>query len=290
MIPAAFEYHAPATLQEAIGLLQTHGDEAKILAGGHSLLPLLKLRFASPGHVVDIGRLPGLSYIREDGDTIAIGGLTTHRDIEHSDVLKAKVPLLPEAAREVADIAVRNRGTIGGSLAHADPAADYPAAVLALNAEIVVTGPNGQRTVPIAQWFVSLLTSALAPNEVLTEVRIPVPGAGSGGAYQKVPNMASHYALVGVAAQVKITADGRCESASIGVTGAAGVPFRASGAEAALAGQALDDATIANAAEAAWNGSGALSDIHASGEYRQHLVKVHTKRAVQRAAANAAAS
>ena len=287
MIPSTFEYHAPTSLQEAITLLQSHGDDAKLIAGGHSLLPILKLRFASPGHLIDIARLPGLSYIREDGGAIAIGALTTHHDIEISSLLKAKLPLLVEAAVEVADVQVRNRGTIGGSLAHADPAADYPAAVLALGASIVANGPSGARTIAVKDFFTAVLTSALSPDEVLTEVRIPVPGAKSGGAYQKVPNMASHYAIVGIAAQVTLGADGRVAAAGIGVTGAAGVPSRASAAEAALVGSSGDDAAIAGAAAAASDGISALSDIHASAEYRLHLVRVHTKRALKRAIANA---
>ncbi len=286
MIPAQFEYHAPSSLQEAIGLLQSHGDEAKVLAGGHSLLPLLKLRFAAPGHLVDITKIPGLAGIRDEGSSIVIGALTTHQEVESSSLLREKLPLLPEVVAEVADVQVRNRGTFGGSLAHADPAADIPAAALALDAEIMALGPGGSRTIRAADFFTGVLSSALGPDEILTEVRIPVPGGSTGYAYQKVPNMASHYAIVGVAARVTLSG-GTVGSAAIAVTGAAGVPYRASAAEAALAGRALDDAAFEAAAEAAANGVSALSDIHASAEYRLHLVRVHTRRALRRAAANA---
>ena len=231
MIPASFEYLRPTTVQEAIGLLRQHGDDAKVLAGGHSLLPMMKLRLAQPKYLVDIGRVPGLAYIRESGGNIAIGAMTTHTALEQSDLLRAKAPLVADVAAEIADVQVRNLGTIGGSLAHADPAADLPAACLALDAEMVASGPNGERTIKAENFFTGLFSSALHPGELLTEIRFPAPPAHSGGAYSNMPNPASHFAVVGVAAQLTLDGGGRCQAARIGVTGVSGTPFRAKGAE-----------------------------------------------------------
>ena len=287
MIATEFEYLAPSSLDEAISLLTTHGDEAKLLAGGHSLIPIMKLRLAQPKYLIDIGCLPGLSDIREDNGDIRVGGLVTHHTLETSDLLKSKLPLLPETAAHVADVQVRNRGTIGGSLVHADPAADLPAAALALGAELHVVGPGGKRTIKADDFFVGLLATAIAPNEILTEVRFPLPSPGTGAAYVKVPNKASHYAIVGVAAVVTMGNDGRCERARIGLTGVTHVPRRAEAAENALAGQALDDGAIAGAAALAADGIKALSDIHASAEFRLHLTRVMTGRALKLAASRA---
>src|SRR5437879_1460020 len=202
MIATEFDYLTPSSLDEAISLLTRHGDEAKLLAGGHSLIPIMKLRLAQPKFLIDIGRLAGLSVIHEDGGAISVGSLATHHAMETSELLKAKLPLLPETAAHVADVQVRNRGTIGGSLVHADPAADLPATALALGAELRVVGSKGQRTIKIDDFFVGLLATAIAPDEVLTEVRFPLQPAEAGAAYVKVPNKASHYAIVGVAAVV----------------------------------------------------------------------------------------
>ncbi|HEX4835997.1 MAG TPA: xanthine dehydrogenase family protein subunit M [bacterium] len=288
MIPAAFEYFAPTTVREALGLLEQHGDEAKILAGGHSLLPIMKFRLAQPKVVVDIGRIPGLDAIAAAADgKITIGALATHDALEHSAVLKEKCPLLPETAAVIGDMQVRNRGTIGGSLAHADPAADYPGTVLALDAEIVATGSKGSRTIPAREFFVDMLTTALRPVEIITEVRVPVLGRGTGTAYVKHPHPASGYAVVGVAAVLAVSG-GKCQRAAIGINGVSGKAYRAAAVEKALVGQALDEKIVAAAAAHATDGVEAQSDLYASSEFRAHLAAVYTKRAVLLAASRAA--
>jgi carbon-monoxide dehydrogenase medium subunit len=287
MIATEFEYLAPSSLDEAISLLTKHGDEAKLLAGGHSLIPIMKLRLAQPKFLIDIGQLPGLSVIHEDGGAISVGSLATHHAVETSELLKSKLPLLPETAAAVADVQVRNRGTIGGSLVHADPAADLPATALALGAELRVVGSKGQRTIKIDDFFVGLLATAIAPDEILTEVRFPLLPAKTGAAYAKVPNKASHYAIVGVAAVVTLGKDGRCEQARIGLTGVTHKPQRALAAESSLTGKTLDDRAIAEAAGLAADGIKALSDIHASAEFRLHLTKVMTGRALKLASSRA---
>jgi len=289
MLTREFEYFAPTTLDEAVSLLREHGDDAKLLAGGQSLVPIMKLRLAEPSCIIDLGRVPGLSYIKEDGGAIAIGPMTTHQMLETSDLLKTKLPLLPETAAQIADVQVRNRGTIGGSLAHADPAADLAAAVLALQAGILVAGPNGRRTIGADDFFQGVFTTAVNADEIVTEVRFPVPAARTGAAYVKMPNPASHFAIVGVAAVVTMGGDGRCQAARIGVSGVALTPFRATAAEAALVGSAVDDAAIGAAAEQAAVGVEALSDVHASAEFRLHLTKVYVKRALELAASRAVA-
>jgi carbon-monoxide dehydrogenase medium subunit len=287
MIATEFEYLAPLSLDEAISLLSKHGDEAKLLAGGHSLIPIMKLRLAQPKYLIDIGRLSGLADIREDGGAISVGSLVTHHAVETSELLKSKLPLLPETAAQVADVQVRNRGTIGGSLVHADPASDLPATALALGAEFRVVGPKGQRTIGVEDFFVGLLTTAIAPDEILTEVRFPPIPAKTGAAYVKVPNKASHYAIVGVAAVVTLGGDGRCQQARIGITGVTHKPQRAEAAEKALVSKALDAGAIEAAASLAADGIKALSDIHASAEFRLHLTKVMTGRALKLAASRA---
>lgn len=287
MIPSPFEYFAPSSLEEALSLLRQYGPEAKVMAGGQSLIPLMKLRLAQPKYLIDISRLAGLSYIREADGAIAIGPLTTHYLLESSDLLKAKLSLIPETAAVIADVQVRNRGTIGGSLSHADPAADLPAAALALGAELVATGPSGQRTIPADDFFVAMLTTALAPDEILTEVRLPLPPPGTGAAYRKVFNPASHYAIVGVAALVTLGSDRRCQQARIGLTGVSTKPLRATAAEESLVGKVLDDGVIAAAAERATQGVEAVGDIHASREFRLHLTKVYTQRALRQALSRA---
>jgi len=287
MIATEFEYLAPSSLDEAISLLTQHGDDAKVLAGGHSLIPIMKLRLAQPKFLIDIGQLPGLSEIREDNAAIAVGGLVTHHALETSELLKSKLPLLPETAAHVADVQVRNRGTIGGSLVHADPAADLPATALALGAELRVVGPKGQRTIKADDFFVGLLTTAIAPNEILTEVRFSLLPAKTGAAYVKVPNKASHYAIVGVAAVVTLGKNGHCEQARIGLTGVTHKPQHAVAAESSLAGKPLDDPAIAQAAGLAADGIKALSDIHASAEFRLHLTQVMTGRALKLAVSRA---
>ncbi|MDP9365997.1 MAG: xanthine dehydrogenase family protein subunit M, partial [Chloroflexota bacterium] len=239
MNPAAFDYHRAASVQDAVALLQQHPD-AKLLAGGHSLLPVLKLRLAEPPALVDIGRIPELRGVREEGAGLTIGALTTHHQLATDPLVRERAPLLAETAARVGDRQVRNRGTFGGTLAHADAAADYPAAVLALEAEIVARGPGGERTIPAADFFVAFLTTALAPDEILTEVRLPAPLPRSGTSYQKLANQASGYAVVGVAAVVALDEQGRCAEARVGITGAAERGLRATATEAALLGTSLD--------------------------------------------------
>jgi carbon-monoxide dehydrogenase medium subunit len=283
VIPAQFEYLRPGTATEAVDLLRTHGEDARLLAGGQSLLPLMKLRLASPRYLIDIGRLRELSYIREEGSTIRIGGLTTHADIEQSDLLQVRLPLLPEAAACIGDAQVRNRGTIGGSLAHAHPAADLAAVMLALEAEMVPQGIKGRRRVRAADFFVGMFATALQSDEMLVEICIPVLPSGTGAAYLKVEDKASHFAVVGVAAVVGMDSGGTCRFARIGVTGVGASPFRAGTAEAALMSKQLDQPTLAAAARHVVEGVQPLSDLFASGDYRAHLVQVYAARAVHEA-------
>ena len=277
MYPAPFEYHRPATLDETIALLVQHGDEAKLLAGGHSLIPAMKLRLAVPRFIVDIGRVTDLSYIRERGDGFAIGAMTTHYAVESSQMLRERCPLLPETAAHIGDVQVRNRGTIGGSLAHADPAGDWPAAILALDAELELAGPKGRRTVRAEAFFVDLLQTALASDEVLCEIR--VPASSRSVAYEKTEQKASGFALAGVAVVVGNLGDVR-----VGITGVGPKAYRANAVESALRGQAVPTAeAIARAARHAADGVDALGDIHATPEFRVHLAEINTQRALTRA-------
>lgn len=286
MFPATFEYFAPGTVKEAIALLSQHKD-AKVIAGGHSLIPAMKLRLAQPTALVDIGRIPELVGIQVGADGTTIGALTTHARIALSEEIRARCPALPEAAELIGDRQVRNRGTIGGSLVHADPAADYPAVMVALGAEMKVEGPSGVRTIKAADFFTGLMTTAIEPDEVLTQIHIPPPQPHSGCAYVKFPNPASRFAIVGVCAWLSLDDKGVCAKASIGVTGACATATRARSTEAALQGKFLDDANITSAVAKAAEGMDCLSDIHASAEYRTHLVKVFTEKAVKAAAARA---
>lgn len=281
MIPAQFNYEAPRTIDEALALLAANPDEAKILAGGHSLLPAMKLRLAQPGLLIDIGRIKDLAYIREEGNEIAIGATTTHYMLESSALLQKICPLLPDCASQIGDVQVRNKGTIGGSVAHSDPAGDWPAAVIALNAQIVVVGPNADRTINADDFFVDLLTTALTPGEILREIRVPKPSGRFSHSYQKVRHPASGFAVVGIAVAMRLGADGSCETASVGVTGVASKAYRAAAVEAAIKGQKLSEETIARAAAHATDGVDVNSDLYASEEYRRHLAQVYTKRALQ---------
>ena len=282
MIPAVFDYRAPTTIDEALSLLAANPDEAKILAGGHSLIPAMKLRLAQPGMLVDIGRIKDLAYIREQGDQIAIGAMTTHYQIESSALLQKICPLLPDCASHIGDVQVRNKGTIGGSVAHSDPAGDWPAAIIALNAQMVAVGANGERTINADDFFVDLLTTALTPGEILREIRVPKPSGRFVHSYQKVRHPASGFAVVGIAVAIRLAADGKCETASVGVTGVASKAYRAAAVEAALKGQQLNDQTIAQAAAHATDGVDANSDLYASEDYRRHLARVYTRRALQK--------
>jgi len=287
MIPSAFEYHAPKSLEEALKLLERHGDEAKLLAGGQSLLPLMKLRLASPRFVIDIGRLRGMNYIREEDGMIAIGALATHADVAASELLAQKCPLLSETAADIGDVQVRNRGTLGGSLAHADPAADYPAAILALDAEIVAATSGGARTIAARDFFVDMLTTQLRPGEILTQVRVPIQKGRTGSAFRKLYQPASGFAIVGVAARLSLGASGKIESAAIGVTGLGPKAFRAEAAEKALLGKKAGEKEFSSAAKLAPRGIEPLSDLHASANYRREMAIVFTRRALETAAARA---
>jgi carbon-monoxide dehydrogenase medium subunit len=284
MIAARFDYEAPTTLDQAVALLARNPDEAKILAGGHSLIPAMKLRLAQPQLLVDISRIKDLSYIREESDQILIGAMTTHYQLESSATLKQICPLLPECASHIGDVQVRNMGTIGGSLAHSDPAGDWPAAIIALGAELVAIGTSGERAIKADGFFVDLLTTALGPDEILREIRIKKPQGRFGQSYQKVHHPASGFAVVGVAVTLNLGPNGSCESAGVGITGVGSKAYRATTVEATLTGRPLDEQAIAGAASHACDGIDANSDLYASGEYRLHLVQVYARRAIQAAA------
>ncbi len=286
MIPAPFEYHRPSSVAEALQML-TRLPEAKLLAGGHSLLPMMKLRLVSPGHVVDLGRIEALRFIRREGQTVVIGALATHWMIESSDVVRSAVPLLAETAGRIGDVQVRNVGTIGGSLAHADPAADYPAAILALDAQMVVQSPRGRRTIPAGEFFRGLFSTALAADEILVEVRVPVPSGRTGSAYVKFPHPASGFAVVGVAALITVDGQGRCADARVGVTGVGPAAYRPTAVEDRLKAAVLDEKTVGAAAAPAADGVDVNEDLFASAEYRAHLTRVLTRRAVLAAAQRA---
>ena len=283
MYPASFDYHAPGSVQEAISLLGKLGDDAKLLAGGHSLIPMMKLRLAQPKHVIDLRKVPGLSGIKEDGGMISIGARTTHYQVESSNLLHSRCPVVSEAAATIGDPQVRNLGTIGGSLAHADPAADMPAAMIALGAEFVIEGARGRRTVKVDDFFKGLMLTAVGPEEILVEIRVPVPPAGSGASYMKFPHPASRFAVVGVCAAITVDAGGTCSKAGVGITGAGTRALRARGVEAGLTGKTLDQATIEAAAAKAADGVDVQADLQGSVEYKSHLLRVHARRAIEAA-------
>ena len=284
MYPAQFEYHTPGTVKEALDLLGRHKDDAKLLAGGHSLLPAMKLRLAQPKHLVDLRKISGLAGIKEEGGALVIGAMTTHYQVETSPVVKAKCPVLAAVAAQIGDPMVRNMGTIGGSLAHADPAADYPAAIIALGAEMVAEGAKGKRTIKADDFFKGLLTTALADDEILTEIRVPAAAANVKSAYMKFPHPASRFAVVGVAAVLTMDG-GKIGKASIGITGAGTKAVRATGVEGTIAGKAADAASIQAAAEKGPDGVDVQADLQGSEEYKKHLLKVFCKRAIEAAAA-----
>jgi carbon-monoxide dehydrogenase medium subunit len=286
MIPPAFDYVAPKTLAEAIALL-AQNPEAKVLAGGHSLIPLMKLRLASPALLVDINRLSELSYIREEGGWLKIGALTREVDLDESALVQQKYPLLADTTRVIADPLVRNMATVGGNLAHADPANDHPATMLAYGAQIVAAGPQGERVIPAEDFFLDAFQTALTHEEILTEIRIPAPRPGSGGAYMKVERKVGDFATAAVAAQITLDASGRIESAGIGLTNVGLTPIKATAAEAALKGQPPDEATLRRAAELAAEAAQPISDQRGSEEYKRSLVKTLTVRALRQAIARA---
>ena len=283
MIPASFDYHAPSSLADAIALLQRHGDQAKVLSGGQSLLPLLKLRVGAAGHLVDIGRIPGLEYIKEEGGFLKIGGRTRESMLERSDLVRSKYPILYDTALVIADPLVRNRATVGGNLAHADPANDHPATMLALGAEVVATGPGGERVIPIAEFFTGIFSTALAPDEILTEVRIPTPPARSGGAYVKLERKVGDFATAAAAAQVTLGAGGEVDRAGIGLTAVGPLPIKATEAEQFLVKKKPDAAAIAEAARLAASATSPTADRRGSVEYKRAMARVLTARALTRA-------
>jgi carbon-monoxide dehydrogenase medium subunit len=285
MIPAQFDYARANTLDEALSLL-AQNDDAKVLAGGHSLIPAMKLRLIQPPLIVDIGRIKDLSYVREADGQIQIGAATTHYQIESSELLKKICPLLPECAGHIGDVQVRNRGTIGGSVAHADPAGDWPAAIVALNAELVAVSKQGERVIKADDFFVDLLTTALEPGEILREIRISKP-VGVTQAYVKMHHPASGFAVVGVAANLSVGSERKCERASIGITGISAKAYRPAAVESSLNGATLNEQTIAAAAARADDGIDANGDLFASADYRRHLAQVYTRRAIQAAMARA---
>ncbi len=281
MYTQKFEYTAPKTLDEALHLL---ASGAKPLAGGMSLIPMMKLRLAAPEHLVDLGKLRDLNYIREAGGALHIGATTTHAELESSALLRQKCPLLAEAASAIGDVQVRNMGTIGGSVAHADPSADYPAALQALEAKLVLKGAKSERTVSAADFFVDAFTTSLEPNEIIREVIVPVEAADTGTCYQKMPQPASGFAIVGVAARVR-RSGGKIAFVRIGVTGLSNRSYRATAAEKELEGKAGSAAEIKSAVALVAQGVDANSDLHASAEFRRHLAAVHAARALTAALA-----
>ena len=287
MIPASFDYHAPQTLEEAVALLGQFPDEAKVLSGGQSLLPLLKLRLGSAGHLIDIGRIPGLEYIREEDGMLRIGGRTRESALERSELIRSRYPLLFDTTEVIADPLVRNLATVGGNLAHGDPANDHPATMLAYRAEVVATGPNGARTIPIDDFFLGLFATALVADEILTEIRVPMPEARSGGAYVKLERKVGDFATAAVAVQVTLAADGTVAKAGIGLTNAGPTPIRASAAEGLLTGKAPDDALIAEAAGAAGAAANPNADRRGTVDYKRNMTRVLAGRALQRALARA---
>jgi carbon-monoxide dehydrogenase medium subunit len=283
MIPSSFEYHRPTSVDEAVSLLQEHGEDASLLAGGHSLLPAMKLRLSAPEHLVDIGRIDTLREIRTDGGDVVIGAGATHHDVESSEAVVSGAPLLAQAAAVIGDVQVRNAGTVGGSLAHADPAADYPAAVLASEGTIEVLGSGGTRSIAAADFFVELFATALEPGEIITALRVPSIASGTGTAYLKFPHPASRFAVCGCAAAVNVDG-GTIGSARVAFNGIASAAFRDAGVESALAGSSANEDSVRAAVADAANGQELLADSFAGEDYRRQLARVYARRAVLAAA------
>jgi aerobic carbon-monoxide dehydrogenase medium subunit len=282
MIPGKFEYFSPTSVKEAVGLLGQYGPDAKVLAGGQSLIPAMRFRLAQPEILVDINRIDGLEYIREIDGYLAIGALTRESALEKSPLIRQKYPLLADTARVIADPLVRNMATVGGNLAHADPANDHPATMLAYNARIIAEGPGGEAVIPIDDFFVSLFETCLEKDQILKEIQIPTPPAGSGGCYLKIERKVGDYAVVGVAVQLTLE-DGLCKTIRIGLTNVSGTPMRAKAAEATLLGQPVHDMTFEMTGQAAAAESEPWADLRGSEEYKRDLVRVVTKRAIRKA-------
>jgi len=288
MIPATFEYHAPTSIIEASALLARFGEDAKILSGGQSLIPLMKLRLANPHHLVDINGIPGLSFIREADGFLRIGALTRESDLEESELIRTRYPLIHDTSQVIADPVVRNLATIGGNLAHADPANDHPATMLAAGAEIVAAGRGGERRLPIESFFTGPFATALKADEILTEIRVPVPAAKSAGAYLKVERKVGDFATAAVAVQITLAANDVCSRIGIGLTNVGLTPIKAGKAEGALRGQRLDDKAIKEAARLAADAAQPAADLRGPVEYKKDLVRVLTVRALHRALERAA--
>ena len=283
MIPPSFEYHVPDSVSDAIGMLKRYGAEAKLLSGGMSLIPLMKLRLAEPAHVIDINRISGLDHIKEEDGFLRIGALVREADLEKSALIRSKYPLLLDTTLVIADPLVRNRATVGGNLAHGDPANDHPATMLALEAELVVVGPQGERKIPVTSFFTDLFTTALSSDEILTEICIPIPIPGSGGAYFKLERKVGDFATAGVAAQVTVGKEDICERVGIGLTNVGLTPVKAEKAEEALRGKKIDGESIKRAGQLAAQESQPTADLRGSEEYKRDLVRVLTVRALNRA-------
>jgi len=283
MIPRSFEYFSPRTLDEAVALLQKLGPEAKLLSGGQSLIPMMKLRLVSPEYIVDINRIPDLDYITESDGQLRIGALTREHELESSAAVQQKFPILADTAKVIADPLVRSQATVCGNLAHGDPANDHPATMLALGATVVATGPKGKREIAIDDFFPGLFTTALEPEEILTEIRIPLPPPRSGGAYLKLERKVGDFATAGVAVQLTLDDAGACKRAGLGLTNVGMTPIKARQAEAFLTGKQLDDATIQRAAEIAASESQPMDDIRGSADYKRDLVRVLMTRALNTA-------
>lgn len=283
MIPPSFDYYTPSTVNEAIGLLKQHGSEAMILSGGMSLIPLMKLRLATPQCLIDINRIQGLGYIKEDGGFLRIGTLARESDLERSELVRSKYPILIDTTAFIGDPLIRNRATIGGNLAHADPANDHPATMLALEAEVVLTGPKGERKIPISGFFTGLFATARDPDEILTEVRIPIPPPRSGGAYFKLERKVGDFATAAAAAQLTLGRGDVCERVGIGLTNVGPTPIKAKKAEGALRGKKIDTEAIKRAAKLASEECEPKTDLRGSAEYKRDLIRVLTTRALNRA-------
>jgi aerobic carbon-monoxide dehydrogenase medium subunit len=289
MIPPAFEYLRPKTIPEAVAFLQQYGDDAKILSGGQSLIPMMKLRIARPAYLIDINRISGLSYIKEEAGFLKIGGLTREADLEASALIRSKYPIILDTAHVIADPQVRNLATVAGNLAHGDPANDHPATMLALGTQIVATGPAGERIIPIEEFFLSVFSTALKPGEILTEIRIPIPPAHSGGAYLKLERKVGDFATAAVAAQVTLDGKGAVQKVGIGLTNVGPTPIKARKAEEFLRGKKVDEANTRQAGQLAAEEAQPSSDLRGPAEYKRGLVKELAKRALSRAAERAEA-
>lgn len=282
MIPGEFEYHAPSSVDEAVALLDRLGEDAKVLAGGHSLVPAMRFRLALPQHLVDINRIDGLAHIREEGGNLVLGALARESEIERSPVVAERFSLLADAGKVIADPLIRNRATVGGNLAHADPANDHPAVMLAYGATMVAQGPSGRREIAADDFFVGLFENAMEPNEILVEIRIPTPAAGSGGAYEKFERKVGDYAISAAAVQLTLSGN-TCAAARIALTNVNPVPMRATGAEAALVGQEVTDEVVEAAGQAAARECDPSADTRGGVDYKRDLTRVLVKRAIRRA-------